>query len=179
MRLKSVFPAHAKKQTKQGGNNNAYCQDSEISWIDWSGLEKHSELFEYVKNLIAFRKAHPVLSNMEYHFGHNGTGYPEISFHGTEPWNLDEQAASLVFAYMYAEDHRRFGTKKDCFIYVAVNAHWEKHTMKLPVIPEGFSWKVAFDSCGASYEPGKEKKLQGFDTVMLEERNIKVLIASR
>ena len=49
--------------------------------------------------------AHPVLRNMQYEFGHNGTGYPELSFHGTEPWQLDENAGTLVFEYMYAEDH--------------------------------------------------------------------------
>ena len=45
----------------QWGNNNAYCQDNEISWLDWSFLKKNKDLYDYVRSLIAFRKAHPVL----------------------------------------------------------------------------------------------------------------------
>lgn len=162
----------------QMGNNNTYCQDNEMSWLDWSNLKKNRKLFEYVRDLIAFRKAHPVLRNVKYQFGHNGTGYPEISFHGIEPWQLDEQAGTLTFAYMFAEDHIKFSTSKDCFIYIAVNAHWEGHCMKLPIIPAGFSWRLAFDTCGYSARPGKEKKIPGLESVDLAPRSIKVLIAT-
>jgi glycogen operon protein len=163
----------------QYGNNNAYCQDNEISWLDWSGLEKNREHYDYVRNLTAFRTAHPVLRNMRYEFGHNGTGYPELSFHGTEPWQLDENAETLVFAYMYAEDHVKFKTRKDCFIYIAVNAHWEPHTLNLPIIPDGFFWHLAFDSNGFSSECGKEKRLNGFASVDVEARTVKVLLAKQ
>ena len=163
----------------QQGNNNAYCQDNEISWLNWSDLEKNRALFEYVQHLIAFRKAHPVLRNVDYQFGHNGTGYPEISFHGAEPWQLDEQAGTLVFAYMYAEDHVKFKTAQDCFLYIAVNAHWEEHSLNLPVIPAGFSWKLAFDSCGFSAGPGQEKRISGFESVSVPPRCVKVLIAEK
>ncbi len=163
----------------QYGNNNAYCQDNEISWLDWSCLEKNREHYDYVRNLTAFRTAHPVLRNMRYEFGHNGTGYPELSFHGTEPWQLDENAETLVFAYMYAEDHVKFKTRKDCFIYIAVNAHWEPHTLNLPIIPDGFFWHLAFDSNGFSSECGKEKRLDGFASVDVEARTVKVLLAKQ
>ena len=161
----------------QNGNNNAYCQDNEISWLDWSGLEKNKALFDYVRHLVAFRMAHPVLRNAEYRFGHNGTGYPELSFHASEPWQLDENAPALHFAYMYAEDHVRFGTKEDCFLYIAVNAHWEEHSMKLPIIPAGKSWKLAFDSAGFSSAPGEEKMLGDPGSISLGPRSVKVLIA--
>ncbi len=130
----------------QWGNNNAYCQDNEVSWLDWNLLRKNQDLFRYVKDLIAFRKEHPILRDADFDFGHNGTGYPELSFHGTTPWELDENASSLTFAYMFAEDHAYFGTKEDCFLYVAVNAHWEEHAFTLPIIPEGLRWRIAFDS---------------------------------
>ena len=162
----------------QKGNNNAYCQDNEISWLSWAGLEKNRALFAYVRDLIAFRKAHPVLRSMEYRFGHNGTGYPELSFHGEEPWQLDEKAPALVFAYMFAEDHEKFGTDSDCFIYIAVNAHWEEHYMKLPIIPAGCSWKIAFDSAGFSAQPGEEKLYERYDGVVLCPRSVKVLIGT-
>ena len=162
----------------QRGNNNAYCHDSEISWLCWAELEKNRALFTYVRDLIAFRKAHPVLRSMEYRFEPNGTGYPELSFHGEEPWQLDEKAPALVFAYMYAEDHRKAGTDSDCFIYIAVNAHWEEHCMRLPIIPAGCFWKLAFDSAGFSAQPGEEKPYESFESVTLGPRSVKVLIGT-
>ena len=163
----------------QFGNNNAYCQDNEISWLDWSQLEKERDLFDYVRRLIAFRMAHPVLRTDEYWTGHNGTGYPELSFHGTEPWQLDQNAPGLCFAYMYAEDHARFGTEKDCFIYVAVNAHWEEHRFGLPVIPEGYVWRLAFEAYGYSSDAGQEQRWEDFSGITLGPRTTAVLVAAK
>jgi glycogen operon protein len=162
----------------QQGNNNAYCQDNEVSWLDWADLKKNRELFDYVRHLIAFRKAHPVLRNMEYRLGHNGTGYPELSLHGEQPWQLDENVPALVFAYLYAEDHERFRTEADCFLYIAVNAHWEEHRMQLPIIPAGMSWKLAFDSAGFSAAPGEETMLGDPGSIVLGPRSIKVLVGA-
>ena len=70
----------------QYGNNNAYCQDNKISWLDWNRLEKYSEVFDFVKDLIAFRKAHDILR-------HNTEactlGFPDISIHNSYPWNTE------------------------------------------------------------------------------------------
>ena len=161
----------------QYGNNNAYCQDNEISWLNWFGLEKNRDLFDHVRRLIAFRKAHPVLTVGQCRTEPNGTGYPELSFHGTDPWNLDRQKPGLCFAYLYAEDHLRFNTETDQFLYIAVNAHWEEHSFGLPVIPEGFRWYLAFDSYGTSAEPGKEKAWKDFSGIMLGPRSTAVLVA--
>ena len=161
----------------QWGNNNAYCQDSEISWLDWTLLDKNKELFEYAKNLIAFRKVHPVLLGSRYDFGENGTGYPELSFHGTKPWEIDESAPNLSFGYMFAEDHKKYKTKKDCYIYVAVNAHWEEHEYELPVVPDGFKWCLSCQSSGYTTEPGKEKPLENGMRITLRPRSSAVLIA--
>ena len=161
----------------QWGNNNAYCQDNEISWLDWSLLDRNRALFDYVSRLIAFRKAHPVLTADSYDFGYNRTGYPELSFHGTTAWDLDESAPGLCFAYMFAEDHVKYGTKKDCFLYIAVNAHWEEHRFSLPVVPKGLQWKLAFESGGLSADPGREKKLPDPSAVLLAPRSTAVLVA--
>ena len=126
--------------------------------------------------MIAFRKAHPVISSASYDFDHNGTGYPEMSFHGTKPWELDRSAPGLCFSYLFAEDHKKYGTKKDAFIYVLVNSHWEEHTFELPIIPEGHSWKKAFDSTGFSSESGKEKKLSDQSSINLAPRSTVILV---
>jgi len=126
----------------QYGNNNAYCQDNDVSRLDWSMLEQNRELFEYVKKLIAFRHRHPVLYARQYDFGHNGTGYPELSFHGLTPWEHDWNKHTLTIACLWAEDRKKFGTKKDTFIYLAINAHWEDHEYQLPILPAGFQWRT-------------------------------------
>ncbi len=161
----------------QFGNNNAYCQDNEISWLNWEMLDKNKELFEFTKNLIAFRLAHPVLRANGFFYDNNGTGYPEMSFHGLTPWELDRGADTLTFAYLFAEDHVKYGTKRDAFIYVLVNAHWEGHDYGLPIIPAGMSWRLSANSFGESYPVGKEKKLGETDHIYLPPRSTVVLVA--
>ena len=51
----------------QGGNNNAYCQDNETSWIDWTDLEQHQEIYRFARGMIAFRRAHPILSKEQFY----------------------------------------------------------------------------------------------------------------
>ena len=160
----------------QFGNNNAYCQDNEISYLDWAHLSKEQELYTYVQHLIALRKAHPVLRNASFDPGVNGTGYPELSFHGLTPWQLDECAPTLTFAYLFAEDHEKYGLKKDCFLYVAVNAHWEEHAFTLPKLPAEMKWYLSCEAYGASYAPGKEKVLPDQGRLTLGGRSTAVLI---
>ena len=162
----------------QYGNNNAYCQDNEISWLDWNQLERYRDLYDYVRRLIAFRKAHPVLRADGYDFSHNGTGYPELSFHGTQAWNLDEHSPGLSFAYMYAEDHVRYCTERDAFIYVAVNAYWETQHYGLPILPEGFQWGLAFESHDVSTDVNDERPLEDQSGIVLGPRSAAVLIGS-
>ena len=161
----------------QFGNNNAYCQDSEVSWIDWDRLLDHKELHEYVKRLIAFRMAHPVIRAEYFDSGENATGYPELSFHGTKPWELNRSEHGLVFAFCYAEDHVKYGTKKDAFIYVAVNAHWEEHAFELPIIPAGMKWHIVAEADGKAYTNGHEPVMGNQAILQLKARSTAVLIA--
>ena len=159
----------------QFGNNNAYCQDNKTSWLDWGMLDKNRKLFEYVKALIALRKKNPVLRSVSFDNGHNATGYPELSFHSAEPWQLDMHSPALTFGYMFAQDRKKYGLKKDSFIYIAVNAHWESHEFMLPIIPEGTQWYREFDSFTGKYN--EHKKLGGRGPVRLESRSTAIFIA--
>ena len=132
----------------QYGNNNAYCQDNEISWLDWRLFKKNRDLFTYTKKLIALRRRHPVLRAAHFDTGYNGTGYPEMSFHGTEPWK--ERGEPLTLACLYAEDHIKYGTKRDTYIYFMINSHWEDHVFTLPIVPEGHTWKIEAASSDAA-----------------------------
>lgn len=126
----------------QYGNNNAYCQDNKISWLDWNDLKKHKDIFEFFRKLIGFRSEHPVLRRSDFFSGYNSSGYPELSLHGVKPWQLDENSPFLSFGFMYAEPAADYGTDEDAFIYCAVNAFWEDVTFELPVIPDGMQWEI-------------------------------------
>ena len=164
----------------QMGNNNAYCQDNEISWLNWEDLEKNRVHYDYVRRLIAFRKAHPVFSDTGYGYGRGAAAYPEISFHSEKPWEHKEDAPALTFGCMFAEDHERFGTEADSFLYIALNAHWEDHTFKLPDLPKGMTWRTAFSSeDGFSSDPGDEKKLRDPGAVKIGPRSSAVFVGRK
>lgn len=160
----------------QWGNNNAYCHDDELAWLDWNRKNEQEGLCQYVRSLIAFRNAHPVLRANSFDSGENGTGYPEFSLHGTTPWEIDTCAPALVFAYMFAEDHNKYHTENDAFIYVAVNAHWEEHTYTLPIIPEGMKWYMVAEAYSDSVTPNREVPREG-EYLTLGPRTTAILIA--
>jgi glycogen operon protein len=124
----------------QMGNNNAYCQDNKISWLDWNDLEKNNDVFEFFKKIIAFRKEHPVMRRKDFYAGMNNSGYPELSFHGEKPWKLDTSAPFHTFGFMYAETVKDHGAENDCFIYCGVNTYWEERSLELPILPEKMQW---------------------------------------
>lgn len=126
----------------QYGNNNTYCQDNPISWLNWEDLKKNQDIFQYFKKLIKLRNEHPVIRKPDYFAGHNSTGYPELSFHGCKPWDLDSNNPFHTFGFMYAEPAADFKTKEDTFIYCAVNAYWEEMHFELPILPEKMKWKI-------------------------------------
>ncbi len=162
----------------QSGNNNAYCQDNEISWLNWDQLTSRQDLCDYVRTLIALRAAHPVLRAPHFDRGYNGTGYPELSFHTTTPWNHDPQAHTLTFAVLFAEDHIKYGTPADTYIYVLINAHWEAHTFELPIIPAGLQWHLVCRS-GRTADPlGQEPAPEPPMQLTLGPRETAVLISS-
>ena len=81
----------------QYGNNNAFSQDNEISWLDWNRLKKYKDVFDYVRRLISFRKEHPVIRREIYYSDYNSSGYPELSWHGVKAWEMDRYQPFLVF----------------------------------------------------------------------------------
>ena len=102
----------------------------------------------------------------------------EYGYRFDGPWDLDAYGPGLCFASFWAEDHVRFGTQEDCYLYVAVNAHWEEHRFTFPVVAKGFGWHLAFSSDGFSCDPGEEKPWQE-DGITLGARTSAVLIAKK
>ena len=127
----------------QSGNNNSYCHDNELSWLDWKEVEKEKGLLRFFSKLLAFRHAHPVLRGDKF-FEHRdvvGSGRPDISFHGTQVWQPDWGGRCL--GVLLCGKH---SNPQDNDIYVAINMFWDGLPFQTPPPPEGKSWRVAINT---------------------------------
>ncbi len=135
----------------QGGNNNAYCQDNEISWLDWNQLEENSDLFQVVREFIRFRKEHKLfhMDQAPKHTDHKSLGCPDVSFHGQSAWRPDLEYFRKQLGIMYwgAYAQKVDGTPDQNF-YVAYNFHWGTHKLGLPRLPKGLIWQPLYDTSG-------------------------------
>ena len=129
----------------QMGNNNAYCQDNEISWLDWTFLEKHAGLFRFWKRMIEFRKKHSTLRNRYFFNGAvNESGIPDVSWHGTtlnSPGWTDPDARALALTLG--------GFKGESNIHVMMNMYWEALDFEVPLLPDR-GWVKAIDTAAIS-----------------------------
>ena len=153
----------------QLGNNNTYCHDNALNWLDWSLRETSEELFRFTRGLIGFRKAHPVLRSAE-HFrnvDYVGSGYPDISWHGVKAWAPDWSGYSRTLAFMLCGRHARGGAVTDDYVHVMMNMHWEGVVFELPVLPEGMTWRV-FANTGA--EPPDDIWAHGAEPLLEDQR---------
>ncbi len=167
----------------QNGNNNTYCHDNELNWMDWTLLEKNADLFRFTSNLIAFRNAHPVLRSATHlqNRDYVGSGYADITWHGTSAWQADWSGSSRVIAFMLDGKHARGGTETDNTVYVAMNMHWEAHDFELPGLPSGQKWCV-FANTGAespedSWAPGNEPVVSDQGHFFMGPRSVAILVA--
>lgn len=126
----------------QKGNNNAYCQDNATTWVDWSLFEKNQEIFDYVKQLLAFRKNHALYHRCSEMTGmdRKGLGAPDVSGHGREPWEMDTSYYSRELGVLY---YGAYYEGKS--LYMMFNFHWDAHDFYLPKVDEG-EWKIVFDT---------------------------------
>ncbi|MBB2745022.1 UNVERIFIED_ORG: glycogen operon protein [Microbispora rosea subsp. rosea] len=163
----------------QQGNNNAYCHDGPLSWIDWDLAREHRDLHRFVRNAIAFRRAHPALRRGEGALGHSVDGrLPEVSWHGVHAWTPDWSPHSRLVAAMFSTMRDDGGY--DC-VYVAANSYWEGHVLELPAPPEGTVWHLFADTAAApphdAHEPGREPRLADQVRVSIGPRATLVLVA--
>ncbi len=133
----------------QGGNNNAYCQDNEISWLDWSLLNTNFDIFNFVKQIVRLRINHPILHMEEQlrSMDYISCGFPDISFHGLKAWYPDYNHYSRVLGVMLAGNYVKINRQEnDQIFYLGFNMHWEKHGFDLPKLPVGRQWHVLYDT---------------------------------
>ncbi|CAN5810841.1 glycogen debranching protein GlgX [soil metagenome] len=136
----------------QQGNNNAWCQDNEISWVNWFEADRQADFLRFVKEMIALRKRHPVLRRRTF-FSTGGHGHPpDVVWHGIKPgepdWGWDSRSLALAL------DGRRCDREGvlDRDIYIALNAYWKPLTFRVPASPSGRRWRVAVDTAKPSPE---------------------------
>lgn len=157
----------------QNGNNNAYCQDNQVGWIDWKGLKKNEKMLQFVKQAIAFRREHPILHVPDEMRGvdYKTKGLPDVSLHGERAWYLNSDNTSRLLGIMYygAYANKADGSEDDS-IYIAYNFHWETREFALPNLGHK-RWKKVIDTSAV--------KENGFLSESEEKYNKKLEIAPR
>lgn len=159
----------------QFGNNNAYCQDNIISWLDWSRLEEFEEIHDFVRHMIQFRKEHPILRKMT---KPSSCQFPEISVHNGTPFNASTDYKTKLIGIMYAG--RNEEDTEDDIVFYCMNAYWEPLVMQLPVLPNGKHWHVDTNT-NAEYFDGEDftakTELLGVNTIRVPARTTIILVA--
>ena len=165
----------------QKGNNNAYCQDNEISWLNWNLLDSHKGLYEFTKNLIAFRKKHSLFhrSTEPTLMDHKSVGLPDVSFHGEKAWCPDFERYSRQLGVFYSASYgENTDGSEEPYFYTAYNMHWEPHAFALPNLPSGYIWHqvldTAEDSMNGFLPSGKERHLDDQKEALVLARSIQV-----
>lgn len=155
----------------QKGNNNVYCQDNPVAWLDFGRLPKEQELHDFVQDLIAFRKEHKLLHPEREMTGIDRTscGLPDVSYHGESAWRAQTDVSSRQLGVYYHDT-----VKDEENLYVAYNMHWLPHKFALPTLPKGLRWYecVSTDE-GVLKEPRPVEDTRGIE---VPQRTIRVLI---
>jgi glycogen operon protein len=167
----------------QRGNNNAYCQDNDISWFDWNLAARNSDLVEFFRKAIAFTRRFPSLLQRKFLVGRDldNDGVPDLAWFGPdlqEPhWN-DPETRTLCCQMDSSEDGDRHDVDRLFFIF---NGHYVLQHVKLPQLPASSAWYRAIDTSlpgGADFsDSGKEPRLDPGDQYLANPRSTVVLIA--
>ncbi len=152
----------------QGGNNNSYCQDNEISWVDWGLLGRDREIYRFTREMIRFRRNHAILRLNSFFSGERKKSFPspDISWHGfriNQPdWSENSRTIGLLVNGEYALEET---FKRDNDLYIIFNSSMISRYYDLPPSPSGRSWKLALDTAnpppGDIYDKGLEASVQG------------------
>jgi isoamylase len=170
-----MFVAGDEIRRTQQGNNNAYCQDNEISWFDWDLAEKNKDMFRFFQKMIAFRKRHPILQRSRFFTGEtNQRGLPDISWHGCQlsgpGWN-DPECRVLAFTMG--------GFEGDADLHVMLNMHWEALGFQIPTV-QGRNWYRVVDTSLPSPQDiadvGEAVEITG-DNYIVNSRSVVVLMS--
>lgn len=161
----------------QDGNNNAYSSDDPMGWVSWSDARKFSDVTDYVKQLIDFRKAHPILHPEASLRGtdYRNLGYPDISFHDTKAWYYIEDPKSRSVGILL---NGAYAGEKNTYIYIGMNAYWDAHTFALPSLPFGMKWKRTIETAPDEADLVQSKAVDAALERLVEEARDRAVIAT-
>ncbi len=167
----------------KSGNNNSYCQDNQISWLNWRLLKTNRDLYEFTKNCIAFRKAHPVFHMRKEAIGMDllGCGNPDISYHGVKAWRPEFESFRRQLGILYCGEYGKKPDKTcDDYFLVMYNMHWEPHEFGMPKVPRDRKWHLVVDTGRQEamdfFKEGQEPELEDQMLYQVEARSVVVLI---
>jgi isoamylase len=162
----------------QQGNNNTYCQDNELSWLDWGLLAGNADLHRFTRALIALRKAHPALRHR--HFAGvtlDGSEVLELTWHGTRAWQPDWSGTSRVLAFQA----RLLGRAPADTVYVAMNMYWDALPFEPPALDAGLAWHLAANTSEPSPNdicfPGEGRPVKDPASILVVGRSVVILTA--
>lgn len=130
----------------QEGNNNPYCQDNKMSWLNWEELKKNNDIYRFTKAMIDFRKQYDIfhLAEEPKQLDYLSCGYPDFSLHGEFAWKQNIEHYNRHFAIMLCGKYAK--ECKDKFFYIVFNMHWESHKFFLPKLPKDLTWNNILDT---------------------------------
>jgi glycogen operon protein len=168
----------------QRGNNNAYCQDNDTSWYDWSCLEKYHGLYRFIKEMIAFRLRHLGFMRPEFYTGRDGNynAIPDISWFDEEGETPDwEKIGSCLALRVDGSKADILADRDDNDFFIMFNAGLKPSVFKICDVPEGKKWVRAVDTGVPSPEdirtPGEEEPLASPDAYLVKEQSMVILIS--
>ena len=178
-----LFLAGDEFGNSKSGNNNAYCQDNEISWLNWNQIKANREIYDFARHIIGFRRAHPVFhmeqeaQNMDY----LACGHPDMSFHGEKAWRPEYENFRRQLGILYCGDYgKRPDGSSDDYFYVIYNMHWEPHEFGPPRLPKNRLWHISIDTgrddINGYYDDGQEPLLENQRICRAQGRSIIVLV---
>jgi isoamylase len=158
----------------QQGNNNAYCHDNELTWIDWGLTRQNADLLRFFRNLIQFRNRHPVLRRRSFAEGQSNE-FPPAVLHGTKLAHRDFSQAPQSLAVHFK------GGRRDKDLYVMANGDQEVRAFELPIPGTGRGWYRFMDTIleppAEIVEEGKEPRVDPSDVYTTGPRSVVVLIS--
>lgn len=163
-----------------GGNNNPYCQDNEVSYVNWNNKKKYREIFDFVKFLIQFRKEHAMLhlKNMPKTNDFRSIGTPEMSYHSDRTWALNTDLFTRHFAYMLNGSYNKiYHKREDESLYIAFNMYWEESKFGVPTAGKGKDWKLVFCTDEKDKVLLDSKNVKHSRTLILPQRSVAVLMS--
>lgn len=134
----------------QKGNNNPYCLDNAVTWLDWKDAAKNSDITDYFRFLVTLRRDNPVIhmpSELTL-MDRESCGYPDLSYHGESAWKANTESFSRSFGLMYCGAYASGDGKitsedaAESLLYIGVNMHWDVRKLALPKLPKGYRWTL-------------------------------------